>query len=50
MGQPDYQASQLMAAAQGKPSDDLNTHGGRWTQEEHKKFIKGLKIFGKDWI
>ncbi len=50
MGQQDNQASLLMAAVQGKPSDDLNTHGGRWTQEEHKKFIKGLKIFGKDWI
>ena len=22
---------------------------GRWTQEEHDKFIEGLKLFGKDW-
>lgn len=22
---------------------------GRWTQEEHDKFIEGLKMFGKDW-
>lgn len=29
---------------------EVDAHGGRWTQEEHKKFIKGLKIFGKDWI
>lgn len=29
---------------------DYNANGGRWTQEEHKKFLKGLKIFGKDWI
>ncbi len=31
-------------------NENLDAHGGRWTQEEHKKFIKGLKIFGKDWI
>lgn len=52
MGQQDNQASQLMGGAtpQGKTSEDINSHGGRWTQEEHKKFIKGLKIYGKDWI
>jgi SHAQKYF class myb-like DNA-binding protein len=52
IGQQDNDASQLMAAAglHGKSSEDINSHGGRWTQEEHKKFIKGLKIFGKDWI
>jgi hypothetical protein len=22
---------------------------GRWTQEEHEKFLEGLKLFGKDW-
>lgn len=22
---------------------------GRWTQEEHDKFLEGLKLFGKDW-
>ena len=22
---------------------------GRWTIEEHNKFIEGLKLFGKDW-
>jgi len=52
MGQQDNQASQLMGGTtlQGKSSEDINSHGGRWTQEEHKKFIKGLKIYGKDWI
>jgi hypothetical protein len=53
IGQQENHASQLMAGAagpQGKSSEDTNSHGGRWTQEEHKKFIKGLKIFGKDWI
>lgn len=22
---------------------------GRWTKEEHQKFIEGLKLFGKNW-
>jgi MYB-related transcription factor LHY len=22
---------------------------GRWTEAEHKRFIEGLKLFGKDW-
>ena len=22
---------------------------GRWTHEEHLKFIEGLTLFGKDW-
>ena len=22
---------------------------GRWTHEEHLKFIEGLSLFGKDW-
>lgn len=24
-------------------------YSGRWTQEEHDKFLEGLKLFGKDW-
>ena len=34
-----------------KNDDNVPVEGnGRWTQEEHKKFLKGLKIFGKDWF
>jgi SHAQKYF class myb-like DNA-binding protein len=24
-------------------------YSGRWTDEEHEKFLEGLKMFGKDW-
>jgi len=22
---------------------------GRWTKEEHKKFIEGIKMYGRNW-
>lgn len=24
-------------------------YSGRWTDEEHEKFLEGLKMYGKDW-
>ena len=27
----------------------LNGSQGRWTDEEHDKFIDGMRLFGKDW-
>lgn len=36
-----------------KPSTSVSKHihkaAGRWTKEEHQKFIDGLKKFGKNW-
>ena len=26
-----------------------NTHTGRWTKEEHAKFLEGIKLYGKEW-
>ena len=23
--------------------------GGRWTDDEHRRFLEGLKMYGKDW-
>lgn len=23
--------------------------GGRWSDSEHRRFLEGLKLFGKDW-
>jgi hypothetical protein len=23
--------------------------GGRWSSDEHKRFIEALRIYGKDW-
>ena len=30
---------------------NLNSRGtkGRWTDDEHKKFLQGIRLFGKDW-
>jgi SHAQKYF class myb-like DNA-binding protein len=27
----------------------MQQNDGRWTEAEHKRFIEGLKLFGKDW-
>ena len=26
-----------------------NENTGRWTQEEHERFLQGLEMFGKKW-
>jgi SHAQKYF class myb-like DNA-binding protein len=31
----------------GISESDFNS--GKWTDEEHKKFLEGLKLFGKNW-
>ncbi len=32
-----------------KESDETNYRNGRWTTEEHKKFIKALILYGNNW-
>ena len=27
----------------------LSGSQGRWTDEEHDKFLEGMRLFGKDW-
>lgn len=33
---------------QNRPRPE-NTHTGRWTKEEHAKFLEGIKLYGKEW-
>jgi hypothetical protein len=28
---------------------ECDFNSGKWTDEEHKKFLEGLKLFGKNW-
>lgn len=32
-----------------EPEAPKTTQRGRWTQEEHEKFLEGLEALGKDW-
>jgi SHAQKYF class myb-like DNA-binding protein len=38
----EFETNQLKDSSKGY-------HTGRWTQEEHKKFIQGLFLYGNDW-
>lgn len=31
------------------PSEDQSRSSGRWSQEEHHRFIEGLTQYGKNW-
>jgi len=42
---PDSLSSKL----QVHPDTSLSKGTGRWTKEEHQRFIEGVKLFGKNW-
>jgi hypothetical protein len=33
----------------GESSSLANINNGRWTDEEHQKFVDALRLHGKDW-
>jgi hypothetical protein len=44
--------SGAMYTLNGKPHHHPNCHGhkqGRWSKDEHFRFLEALKLFGKEW-
>jgi len=37
------------AIADVKAEENLSKSTGRWTREEHFRFLEALKIYGKEW-
>lgn len=38
-------------ASQSKSVENsVKVKGGRWTDEEHNKFLEALRLYGKDWL
>ena len=40
---------QVMNAASAETDSNNKKNIGRWTKEEHLRFIESLKLFGKSW-
>lgn len=41
---------QSKRGAKGKGSNKLRNHNtGRWTNEEHQKFLEAIELYGRDW-
>lgn len=42
-------ADSFGAPAISQTDTDAIPLNGRWTETEHKRFLEGLKLYGKDW-
>lgn len=44
-----FKTKQSKTRKETKSSTGVAFNTGRWTDEEHNRFMKGIELYGKDW-